>query len=193
VTPATPHVGAGPAIDLLLASTEPAVSYLARRDVLNERVELDPEAILSGPLVGALLSGQRPDGGFGCHPYRKWEGAHWRLVALVELGVPSGEPRSLAAAGTVLDWLAGDGHRRGIKTINGSPVRSSNGSGPTVAGTAIRARLGVARRSTSRSRLPGGYTSTGSRPALRGRGMLPVALLSSSWSIGSSDPYEAAR
>ncbi|MEO5575434.1 MAG: hypothetical protein ABIR67_13800, partial [Gaiellaceae bacterium] len=40
-------------------------------------------------------------------------------VSLVELGVPSGEPRCLAAAETVLAWLTGDGHRRGVRTIDG--------------------------------------------------------------------------
>jgi hypothetical protein len=107
VSSTTRHLDVKSAIDLLLASAEPAVSYLARRDVLNEPIEPGPEAVLSGPLVRALLGGQQPDGGFGCHPYKKWVGAHWRLVALVELGVPSGEPRALAAAETVLDWLTG--------------------------------------------------------------------------------------
>ncbi len=57
-----------------------------------------------------LLAGQQPDGGFGRHPYAKWGGAHWRLVSLVELGVPPGEPRCVAAAATVLAWLTGSGH-----------------------------------------------------------------------------------
>ena len=56
--------------------------------------------------VTALLSGQQPDGGFGVHPYRKWTGAHWRLVSLVELAVLAREPRAAATAGHVLAWLA---------------------------------------------------------------------------------------
>ena len=137
----TRHVDAASAIDLLLASTEPAVSRLARRDVLNEPIEPDPEAVLSGPLVRALLGGQQPDGGFGCHPYKKWEGAHWRLVALVELGVPPGEPRALAAAETVLDWLTGAGHRRGIKAVNGLVRRCASQEGNALA---VCCRLGMA-------------------------------------------------
>src|SRR6266545_4337334 len=73
--------------------------------------------VLSGPWVRALLAGQRDDGGFGGTPYSKWTGAHWRLVSLVELAVPAGEPRAVAAAGTVLDWLTGDRHRRSVKVI----------------------------------------------------------------------------
>src|SRR5215217_2088226 len=71
------------AVDWLLASREPAIRYLTRRDVLGERDPPDDDAILDGPIVRALLSGQEADGAFGGHPYRKWTGAHWRLVSLV--------------------------------------------------------------------------------------------------------------
>ncbi len=93
-------------IDWLLASNEPAIRGMARRDLLGET---DPPAlrrVMKGPITSALLSGQQPDGGFGVHPYRKWTGAHWRLVSLVELETPAGEPRAMAALETVLDWLA---------------------------------------------------------------------------------------
>ena len=49
--------------------------------------------MLDGPRVRPLLAGQQPDGGFGVNVYGKWGGAHWRLVSLVELGVPPGEER----------------------------------------------------------------------------------------------------
>ena len=52
----------------LLASGEPAIAYLTRRDVLGDDVTLEPEAVLSGPIVRALMSGQQPDCGFGVHP-----------------------------------------------------------------------------------------------------------------------------
>jgi hypothetical protein len=61
--------------------------------------------------VTALLSGQVADGGFGVHPYRKWTGAHWRLVSLVELGIPAHEPRAAAAVGHVLAWLTSPSRR----------------------------------------------------------------------------------
>ena len=40
----------GVAIEFLLASEEPAIRYLTRRDVLGEDVTPDREEILSGPL-----------------------------------------------------------------------------------------------------------------------------------------------
>jgi hypothetical protein len=134
--------GSGNAVGWLLGSTEPAIRYLTRRDLLGEPAEDDLAAILDGPLVSGLLAGQRPDGGFGGHPYhRKWTGAHWRLVSLVELAVPAGEPRALAAAGTVLDWLTGARHRASIVTIDGLVRRCASQEGNALA---VCCRLGMA-------------------------------------------------
>lgn len=99
------------AVTWLLGSREPAVRFLARRDVLGEPTSDDVGFVLGGPWVTALLSGQHPDGEFGVHPYRKWTGAHWRLVSLVELGIPRREPRAAAAADHVLAWLTSPARR----------------------------------------------------------------------------------
>jgi hypothetical protein len=99
------------AMTWLLNSDEPAIRLMTRCDVLGEPADADAGQVLAGAKVTALLSGQRGDGGFGVHPYRKWTGAHWRLVSLAELAVPPGEPRAAAAAGHVLAWLASPGRR----------------------------------------------------------------------------------
>jgi hypothetical protein len=57
-------------------------------------------------MISGLLSGQHADGGFGVHPYRKWSGAHWRLVSLVELGIRPTDRAAHAAAEDVLRWIA---------------------------------------------------------------------------------------
>ncbi len=57
-------------------------------------------------MIAGLLSDQRRDGGFGVHPYSKWKGSHWRLVSLVELGVPRTSRAARAAANDVLAWIA---------------------------------------------------------------------------------------
>lgn len=99
-----------PAAVWLLASEDPSVRYLTLTEVLDEPLD-SPEAaaarelIPSGPRVSALLSGQEPDGGFGVHPYRKWTGAHWRLVSLAELALPPGDPRVERAIESVLSWV----------------------------------------------------------------------------------------
>ena len=129
------------AIDWLLDSAEPGIRRQARRDLLSQTVEDDARGVLEGPKVKALLAGQQPDGGFGNHPYGKWTGAHWRLVSLVELGLPAGEPHALAAYETVLGWLLGAGHRRNVPVIAGRARRCASQEGNALA---VGVRLGLA-------------------------------------------------
>ncbi len=129
------------ALDWLLESDEPGIVYQAKRDLLDAEEPAEASRVLEGPKVRALLAGQRPDGGFGVNVYGKWGGAHWRLVSLIELGVPAGEPRCLAAAQTVLDWLTGRGHRNGVVTIDGLTRRCASQEGNALA---VCSRLGLA-------------------------------------------------
>jgi len=122
-------------LEWLLESDEPAVRSLARRDLLGE-AELDDDEIRTGRVVRSLL-----DAPLDVHPYKKWQGAHWRLVSLVELGAPVDE-RMLAGAELVLAWLTGDGHRRGIQTIDGLVRRCGSQEGNALA---VCCRLGLAR------------------------------------------------
>jgi hypothetical protein len=124
------------AVAWLVTSAEPAVRYLTRRDVLGEDVRADEDEILRGPKVRALLSEQRE-----VHPYRKWYGAHWRLVSLVELAVPIDEPRVLAALESVLAWLTSDVHLRGITTVRGLTRVHASQEGNALA---VACRLGHA-------------------------------------------------
>jgi hypothetical protein len=68
------------AVEWLLASDEPGIVMQIRRDVLGQPVSLEASAVLRGPMVSRLVAGQQSDGGFGVHPYQKWNGAHWRVV-----------------------------------------------------------------------------------------------------------------
>jgi hypothetical protein len=128
-------------IDWLLESEEPAIRRLVRRDLLDASAPDDEAHLLDGPIVRALLAGQEPDGGFGGHPYNKWGGAHWRLVSLVELGIPAGESRALAAADTVLAWLTGKAHRANVPVIRGLARRCGSQEGNALAAAS---RLGMA-------------------------------------------------
>jgi hypothetical protein len=126
------------AVTWLLGSAEPAVRMMTRRDVLGERV--DAEDVMAGPWVQALLAGQQPDGGFGVHWYRKWTGGHWRLVQLVELEIPPGEPRAVAAANVVLNALTRP--RRQVNTVHGLPLSDASIEGNALA---VACRLGLTR------------------------------------------------
>jgi hypothetical protein len=129
------------AVDWLLESDEPGIVAQAKRDLLDEEASVETARILDGPKVRALLAGQQADGGFGTHVYAKWGGAHWRLVSLVELGVPPGELRCVAAAETVLAWLMGRGHRDRIQVIDGLTRRCASQEGTALA---VCCRLGLA-------------------------------------------------
>ena len=128
------------AIEWLLGSEEPAVRYMAARDLLDETRVEDAARIPDGPKVRVLLAGHRAEGGFGVHPYKKWHGAHWRLVSLVELELPAGNRIAAAAAGQVLDWLTGDEHRARIQAIDGLVRRCASQEGNALA---VCSRLGL--------------------------------------------------
>lgn len=107
-----------PGVRWLLRSTDPSVRYLALTEVLG-KAERSAELralrkeIPEGPRVRALLSGQRTDGGFGVHWYKKWAGATWRLVSAVELGVPTDSKVARRAANHVLlelPWSRSEPH-----------------------------------------------------------------------------------
>jgi len=135
-----------PTVQWLLESSDPSIRYFTLTDLLGKthrspEVRAARDQIVKGRRVRKLLAGQKADGGFGVHPYQKWTGAHWRLVSLVELGIPAGEPRAVAAADQVLRWLTGDVHRRRIRRIDGLTRRCASQEGNALA---VCSRLGMA-------------------------------------------------
>lgn len=99
-----------PGVRWLLRSKDPSVRYFTLTQVLGE-TERFGEALAAakhvprGLRLRRLLSGQRADGGFGVHWYKKWAGATWRLVSAVELGVPPKYAPARRAANYVLSRL----------------------------------------------------------------------------------------
>jgi len=144
-----PRVDSQAAVDWLLRSDEPAIRLLTRRDVLGEHPKTEATEILSGPKVSALLSGQQADGGFGRNPYRKFTGAHWRLISLAELEAPPADPRVAAAAEHILTWLMGQDRHRGKATVVDGLARAHT----CIDGNALAAccRLGLARDNRARA------------------------------------------
>ncbi len=146
-----------PAIRWLLESNDPSVRYFTLMDLLGasprqHEVIAAQKEIASGARVRALLAGQGAGkrksgdsfathaGGFGVHPYKKWSGAHWRLVSLVELGIPADDLRAHAAADQVLTWLTSEDHRARIKKINNRTRRCGSQEGNALA---VCSRLGM--------------------------------------------------
>jgi hypothetical protein len=129
----------GNAVVWLLAAEEPAVQHLTRRDLLGDN-SAPHRSITTGPWVSALLAGQQEDGGFGEDTYRKWTGAHWRLVSLAELDAPADDHRVAAAAEHVLAWITED-LKHPPRAVDGLPR-----SHASIHGNALGActRLGLA-------------------------------------------------
>src|SRR5713226_6169279 len=135
-----------PAVKWLLESGDPSISYLTLTEILDrpsdsKEVLAAKKQIPNGPIVKTLLSGQQADGGFGVHPYQKWTGAHWRLVSLVELGIPPGFRPAVKATDLVLKWLLGEAHLGNVPKINGLYRRCASQEGNALA---VCSRLGLA-------------------------------------------------
>jgi hypothetical protein len=115
-------VALDPGLDFLLRSEEPAIRHRSLVDLVDAtdddpRVVEAREGIPAGRIVSALLADQP-----GLHPYSKWTGAHWRLVSLMDLGVPGDLPGTREAVERVLRWLTGRGRQprpRAVQVIDG--------------------------------------------------------------------------
>jgi hypothetical protein len=117
--------------ECLRAWPDPAVAYRAYRRLAAAR-EDDPDQhrrrlmVARSENVRRMLSGRRPDGtiGYGdvsrerelaaagraAGAYRKWQGPHWTLAGLAELGYPPGDASLRPVADQVLDWLLASRH-----------------------------------------------------------------------------------
>jgi len=93
--------------DSLCAHKNPVVAYRARR-LLAAESERSPalrtlrRAIGSSEMSKRLLlalNGER------FNPYRKWQGPHWTLYSLAEIGFPAGDERLLPLRQRVMDWM----------------------------------------------------------------------------------------
>jgi hypothetical protein len=123
-----------PAVAWLHDEADPAVRALACRELLGRPTPA--EASMSSPLVRTLLTDSA-----STRPYAKWSGAHWRLVSLVELGVPPGQPDAVALCDFVLNYWATPRRLARVPVVNGLARRCASQEGNAVAAAC---RLGLA-------------------------------------------------
>jgi hypothetical protein len=104
------------------------------RKVIHDALDLD-DATIDG-WVAALLEGEYRagvDGRVRPHPYKKWGGAHWRLVSLAELGVTIETPGAAAALEEAwaqdVAWLLGASHVAAVPLIDGRYRRCGSQEG----------------------------------------------------------------
>ena len=93
--------------DSLCADRNPVVAYRARRLLAGEsdrsrgmralRREVGSSEMAQRLLLA--LHGER------FNPYRKWQGPHWTLYSLAEIGFPVGDERLLPLRQRVMEWM----------------------------------------------------------------------------------------
>jgi hypothetical protein len=93
--------------DSLCADADPAVAFRARRLLAGEPTTSPAmrrlrTSIGSSEMARRLLKGLA---GERFNPYRKWQGPHWTLYSLAEIGYPAGEQRLLPMRQRVMDWM----------------------------------------------------------------------------------------
>ena len=101
-------------LESLLASPEPSIRYKLRAGVLGENpaspsMRALREDIRRSPRVRALLDGRARDGRLlrGRGVYQKWQGAHWTMATLADLGYPPGDRELVPIRDQLLEqWLA---------------------------------------------------------------------------------------
>lgn len=128
-------------VERLLASDEPSVRLgtltgVVRADTRSSQVRAAVDAVTRSQRVATLLSERGEDGCIPAHPYAKWHGAHWVLVALADIGYPPGDRTLEPLRDQMLAWLFSDdyieekigtvkGHTRLHASIDGNLVWST--------------------------------------------------------------------
>ena len=129
-----------PAVERLLESDEPAIRHAALTELLDRPAQ-DPDVrdarrrILNGPIARTLTT-PTPS----LHPYQKWRGAHWRLVSVMDLGIPGDTPGLREQYEAVLEWL-GPAHVARVPVIKGLARRCGSQEGNALA---VGVHLGLA-------------------------------------------------
>jgi len=100
-------------IQKLLESNEPSVRYKVRVHVQEDQMDSEGIKVLQreithSPRVKKLLENRRKDGRIEpvTHVYKKWNGAHWILATLADIGYPKGDASLQPANDQVIErWL----------------------------------------------------------------------------------------
>jgi len=129
-------------IETLLSSEEPSIRYKIRVGVFCENPDslairnLQTE-VKRSPRVRSLLAKRDKKGHVRPvqNPYSKWNGAHWVLATLADIGYPCGDKKLIPIRDQVLDcWLHADSIR---EQVYAKPPRTRRGRGiPVIQGRA---------------------------------------------------------
>jgi hypothetical protein len=122
----------------LLRSAEPSVRLQVTTNLLGQPpdsrdVRRLRERVRTSSRVSTLLSERDETGDIPHHPYRaKWYGADWVLVALAELGYPTGDESLLPLRDQILGWLFSSDYQRYLGRVHGLPTLHASIDGNAV-------------------------------------------------------------
>ncbi|HWI65809.1 MAG TPA: hypothetical protein VNT75_28615 [Symbiobacteriaceae bacterium] len=108
-------VAEAPALQRLVNSTNPVVALKVLTDVLGEapdspRSSALRQQIRTSETVRRLLSHRQANGTIATNPYKKWQGPHWTLVCLAEIGYPAGDESLLPLRDQFYSYLFAERH-----------------------------------------------------------------------------------
>jgi hypothetical protein len=118
----------------LLACVEPSVRYkvlvhVMDADANSPEVRALQKQIRTSPRVRTLLSERDSQGQMPGHAYAKWQGAHWVLSLLADLGYPAGDTSLIPLREQVYGWLLSEDHWRAVITREGRVRRCASQEG----------------------------------------------------------------
>ena len=119
---------------LAVIRAEPSLAWKLAVNVLGEEPGSPPavraaELVRNSPLVATLLSERSPDGSLPHHPYKKWNGGHWILSLLADLGYPPGDRSLQPLLEASLDYFLGAGREQSLRIIEGRTRRCGSMEG----------------------------------------------------------------
>ena len=119
---------------LAVIRNEPSLAWKLAVNVLGEEPGSPPVVRAGGlvrtsPLVATLLSERHPDGSLPHHPYKKWNGGHWILSLLADLGYPQGDRLLQPLLEASLDYFLGAGREESLRVIEGRTRRCGSMEG----------------------------------------------------------------
>jgi hypothetical protein len=108
-----PGMGASidPIVERLLGSAEASVRWKARSSLLGESLHSKAMRALAREVQNSPLT-RRLRGALECrpHPYQKWQGPHFTLVCLADIGYPPGDTSLIPLRDRFYDWLFAEHH-----------------------------------------------------------------------------------
>ena len=113
-------------ITQLLNSTEPAVRLKTHLRLLDHEYDTSEVKKLvvnlkkKSPLISSLFSYlPKDETSETFHVYTKWQGTHWILAQLADIGYPPGDKDLTPSINRVMNWLLSDKHWKSKLSING--------------------------------------------------------------------------